>query len=60
MTVTEDGPAFAAALRRAHADRHLRGASRASAATRKIYEERFAFAAYRNALMAIVKEAAQA
>lgn len=60
VTVTEDGQAFAAALRRTYADRHLRGVSRASAATRKIYEERFAFAAYRNALWAIVKEAAQA
>ena len=59
VTVTEDGPAFAAALRGAYANRHVRGASRASAATRKIYEERFAFAAYRNALLAIVEEAAK-
>jgi glycosyltransferase involved in cell wall biosynthesis len=59
VTVTEVGAAFAAALRRAYAFRHLPGADRQQAATRRIYEERFAFAAYRKALAAIVEQVAK-
>jgi polysaccharide biosynthesis protein PslH len=59
VTVAEDGPAFAAALRLAYANGHLAGgANRQFAATRRIYEQRFAFEAYRKSLWAIVEEAA--
>ena len=54
VTVAEDPAGFAAALRRAYATRHLPGASRESAATRRIYQQHFAFGAYRNSLWAIV------
>jgi glycosyltransferase involved in cell wall biosynthesis len=55
VTVAEDAAGFAAALRRAHATRHLPGASRELAATRRIYQQRFAFDAYRKSLWAIVE-----
>jgi glycosyltransferase involved in cell wall biosynthesis len=55
VTVAEDAAGFAAALRRAHANRHLPGASRELAATRRIYQQRFAFDAYRKSLWAIVE-----
>lgn len=59
LTVAEDGRVFAAAMRRAHANRKLTSASgRQIAATRRIYEERFAFDIYRNSLLAIVEEMA--
>ena len=58
VTVTEDGAAFATALRRVYAYRHLPGAGRQQAATRRIYEERFAFDAYRKSLSAIVEQVA--
>ena len=58
VTVTEDGAAFATALRRVYANRHLPGAGRQQAATRRIYEERFAFDAYRKSLSAIVEQVA--
>ena len=54
VTVAEDAAGFAAALRRAHATRHLPGASRELAATRRIYQQQFAFDAYRKSLWAIV------
>ena len=55
VTVAEDAAGFAAALRRARASRHLPGASRELAATRRIYQQRFAFDAYRKSLWAIVE-----
>jgi polysaccharide biosynthesis protein PslH len=55
VTVAEDAAGFAAALRRAHANRHLPGASRELAATRRIYQQRIAFDAYRKSLWAIVE-----
>jgi glycosyltransferase involved in cell wall biosynthesis len=55
VTVAEDAAGFAAALRRAHATRHLPGARRELAATRRIYQQRFAFDAYRKSLWAIVE-----
>jgi hypothetical protein len=55
VTVAEDAAGFAAALRRAHATRHLPGASRELAATRRIYQQHFAFEAYRKSLWAIVE-----
>jgi polysaccharide biosynthesis protein PslH len=55
VTVAEDAASFAAALRRAYATRHLPGASRELAATRRIYQQHFAFDAYRNSLWAIVE-----
>jgi polysaccharide biosynthesis protein PslH len=55
VTVAEDAAGFAAALRRAHATRHLPGASRELAATRRIYQQHFAFDAYRKSLWAIVE-----
>jgi polysaccharide biosynthesis protein PslH len=54
ITVAEDAAGFAAALRHAHATRHLPAASRESAATRRIYQQHFAFDAYRKSLWAIV------
>jgi len=56
VTLAEDGPAFAAALRRAHANRDVPGGNRQLAPTRQIYEERFAFDAYRKSLCAIVEQ----
>jgi glycosyltransferase involved in cell wall biosynthesis len=56
VTVTEDAPAFAAALRRAYTHRHLLAAGRQQAATRRMYDERFAFDAYQKSLLAIVDE----
>jgi glycosyltransferase involved in cell wall biosynthesis len=55
VTVAEDAAGFAAALRRAYAARHLPGASRELAATRRIFQQQFAFDAYRQALGAIVE-----
>jgi glycosyltransferase involved in cell wall biosynthesis len=55
VTVAEDPAGFAAALRCAHANRHLPGAGRELAATRRIYQQRFAFDAYRKSLWAIVE-----
>jgi len=55
VTVAEDAVGFAAALRRAYAARHLPGASREFAATRRIYQRQFAFDAYCKSLWAIVK-----
>ncbi len=55
VTVPEDAAGFAAALRRAHANRQLPCAARESAATRRIYQRHFAFDAYRNSLLAIVE-----
>ncbi|MGH6863379.1 MAG: glycosyltransferase [Methylocella sp.] len=54
VTVAEDAAGFAAALRRAYAIRHLPGASRELAATRRIYRQHFAFDAYRKSLWATV------
>jgi glycosyltransferase involved in cell wall biosynthesis len=54
VTVAEDAAGFAAALRRAYATRYLPGASREFAATRRIYQQRFALDAYRKSLWAIV------
>jgi polysaccharide biosynthesis protein PslH len=56
VTVAEDAAGFAAALRRAHATRHLPAANRESAATRRIYQQHFAFDAYRSSLWAIVQK----
>jgi polysaccharide biosynthesis protein PslH len=55
VTVAEDAAGFAAALRRAHATRHLPGASRELAVTRRTYQQHFAFDAYRKSLWAIVE-----
>ena len=55
VTVADDSPAFAAALRLAYANGHLAGgANQQCAATGRIYEQRFAFEAYRKSLWAIV------
>jgi glycosyltransferase involved in cell wall biosynthesis len=54
VTVAEDAASFAAALRHAHATRHLPRAIRELAATRQIYQQHFAFDAYRKSLWAIV------
>ncbi|MGH6845652.1 MAG: glycosyltransferase [Methylocella sp.] len=59
VTVAEDAAGFAAALRRAYAARHLPGASRELAATRRIYQQHFAFDAYRKSLWAIVEPLVQ-
>ncbi len=56
VTVAEDAAGFAAALRRAYATRHLPVASRELAATRRIYQQHFAFDAYRSSLWAIVQQ----
>ncbi|MFZ0496478.1 MAG: glycosyltransferase [Methylocella sp.] len=55
VTVAEGAAGFAAALRRAFATRRLPGASREFAPTREIYQQHFAFDAYRNSLWAIVE-----
>ena len=55
VTVAEDGRAFAAAMRRAHANRLVPAGNRQLAATRRVYEERFAFDVYRLSLWAIVQ-----
>ncbi len=55
VTVAEDGRAFAAAMRRVHANRLVPAGNRQLAATRRIYEERFAFDVYRLSLRAIVQ-----
>lgn len=60
VTVAEDAAGFAAALRRAHADRHLPGAGRELAATRRIYQQQFGFDAYRKSLWAIVERLVEA
>ncbi|MGH6812365.1 MAG: glycosyltransferase, partial [Methylocella sp.] len=54
VTVADDAAGFAAALRRAYATRCLPGASRELAATRRIYQQHFAFEAYRKSLWAIL------
>jgi glycosyltransferase involved in cell wall biosynthesis len=59
VTVAEGAAGFAAALRRAHATRHLPGASRALAATRRIYQQHFAFDTYRKSLSAIMERLAE-
>jgi glycosyltransferase involved in cell wall biosynthesis len=56
VTVAEDAASFAAALRRAYATRLLPGASRELAATRRIYQQHFAFDAYRRSLWPIVQK----
>jgi polysaccharide biosynthesis protein PslH len=56
VTVAEDAAGFATALRRVYADRHLPGANRESAATRRIYRKHFAFDAYRKSLQAVVEQ----
>jgi glycosyltransferase involved in cell wall biosynthesis len=56
VIVAEDAAGFAAALRRAHATRHLPGPGRQSAASRRIYEQHFAFNAYRKSLSAVVEQ----
>jgi polysaccharide biosynthesis protein PslH len=56
VTVAEDAAGFAAALRRAHATRHLPAANRESAVTRRIYQQHFAFDAYRSSLWAVVQK----
>lgn len=60
VMIAEDGPGFAAALRRAYANRLVPGVDRQQAATRSIYDERFAFDVYRAALQAIVMQALKA
>ena len=55
VTIAEDAAGFAAALRNVFAARHLPGASRELAATRRIYQQHFAFDAYRESLWAIVE-----
>ncbi len=55
VTIAEDAAGFAAALRRAYADRHLPGTSRELAPTRRIYQQRFAFDAYRKSLWALAE-----
>jgi glycosyltransferase involved in cell wall biosynthesis len=60
VTVAEDGRAFAVAMRRAHANRNVPGDSRQHAASRQIYEARFALDAYRKSLWAIVEETVKA
>ncbi|MGH6796639.1 MAG: glycosyltransferase, partial [Methylocella sp.] len=55
VTVAEDAAGFAAALRCAYAARRLPDASRESAPTRRIYQQRFAFEAYRKSLWEIVQ-----
>jgi glycosyltransferase involved in cell wall biosynthesis len=56
VTAAEDAAGFAAALRRAYATRRLPGASRELAATRRIYQQHFAFDAYRRSLWPIVQK----
>ncbi|HUZ90368.1 MAG TPA: glycosyltransferase [Methylocella sp.] len=56
VTVTEDAAVFAQALWRAYAERDVTDPHRESSATRKIYEQHFAFAVYRNSLCAIVEQ----
>jgi polysaccharide biosynthesis protein PslH len=56
VAVAEDGHAFAAEMRRIHANRDLPASSRQHAASREIYEQRFAFNVYRQSLWAIVTE----
>jgi hypothetical protein len=56
VTVAEDAAGFAAALRRVYAARRLPGASRELAATRRIYQQHFAFDAYRRSLWPIVQK----
>ena len=55
VTIAEDAAGFAAALRRAYADRHLPGTSRELAPTRRIYQQRFVFDAYRKSLWALAE-----
>lgn len=54
VTIAEDAPGFAAALRRAYNKRQLPAPDRASAPTRRLYEQHFAFEAYCKSLCAIV------
>jgi glycosyltransferase involved in cell wall biosynthesis len=56
VTAAEDGRSFAAEIRRIHANRNLPAESRQHAASREIYEKRFAFDVYRKSLWAIVQE----
>jgi polysaccharide biosynthesis protein PslH len=56
VIVTDDAHAFAEALRRAYTERHVTDLDRESSATRKAYEQHFAFAEYCNALCAIVEQ----
>jgi glycosyltransferase involved in cell wall biosynthesis len=56
VTVADDGPTFAAALRRVYANRHLPSVSWQATATRQIYEARFAFDAYCSALLRLLRE----
>jgi len=60
VTVTEDAAGFATALRRVYGDRHVPGASRKSAATCRIYQQHFAFDAYRSSLWTIVQQVLEA
>ena len=55
VTVAVDAAGFAAALRHAHADRRSPGPGRELAATRRIYQQKFGFDAYRKSLWAIVE-----
>jgi len=58
VTVAEDAAGFAAALRHADTRRHLPDPGRQTAPTRRLYEKRFAFEAYRNSLWKIAEKAA--
>ncbi|HUI20148.1 MAG TPA: glycosyltransferase [Methylocella sp.] len=57
VTLAEDAAGFAAALRRAATNRHLPDAGRETAATRQLYEKRFALEAYRKSLWTIAQSA---
>jgi glycosyltransferase involved in cell wall biosynthesis len=57
VVIAEDAAGFAAAMRRAHAQRHLPGFDRKSSATRQLYQQHFAFGAYSKSLKAIVDKA---
>ena len=59
VTIVEDAAGFAAALRSAHAQRHVPDLGRESSPTRRFYEKHFGFAAYCRSLLAIAGEALQ-
>jgi polysaccharide biosynthesis protein PslH len=56
VTIVKDAAGFVAALRSAHAQRHMPGLDRQSSPTRRFYEKHFAFAAYCRSLLTIADE----
>jgi glycosyltransferase involved in cell wall biosynthesis len=59
VTIVEDAPGFAAAVRSEHAQPRVRDVGRQSSPTRRFYEKHFAFAAYCQSLLAIAEEVMQ-